>query len=123
MLLHPPAVEAVPVITISSDEQTGSGSGDFANLVPIQADFPENEVIGQLFAYMLSDNEVILGTRSSSVTNQRLAVGISPVAAETYLCVAENANAQDNITADIKAQGNIFFKSTFSYEGLRTRVV
>lgn len=113
-MLHLPVEEAVPVIDNSSDEQ-GSGSGDFVNAVAVQADFPENEVIGQLFAYMRSDNEVILGTRRTTVMNQRIAVGISSVAEETYKCVAANENTNEEEEANIIVQGKVRTVVFFSY--------
>ena len=88
----------------------GSGiSGDSADQVTFQTDFPEDEVIGQLYAYRRSDNEVILGTRRSEIMNQRIAIGIQSEAEGTYRCVAENANANVDEETVINVQGNIKF--------------
>lgn len=67
--------------------------------------FPVNEQAGQLYTYRVSQSEVILQTRESTVQMIRVAVGIQPVAGGMYKCVAKNVDKTNNHTVSVEPTG------------------
>lgn len=65
--------------------------------------FPVNEQAGQLYTYRVSQSEVILQTRESTV--QMIRVGIQPVAEGMYKCVAKNVDKTNNHTVSVEPTG------------------
>ena len=63
-------------------------------LVGDSIDFPAREEVGQLYAYRMSDSNVVLRTRESYEIGQPVAIGIQVIANGTYVCVSANANEQ-----------------------------
>ena len=64
-----------------------------------------DEQAGQLYAYRVSQNSVILKTRESTNGTTRVAVGIQPVAAGMYTCVALNGPERNESTVSIDPKG------------------
>jgi len=104
----------------SASEYWWSGSGTPIGPISLKSgqphlsDFPENETLGQLYAYRVSSTEMILGTREAAYPetlqsiNSRttgVLIGISSVSNGLYKCIARNANASRTITATINVLG------------------
>ena len=95
---------------------------------PHLSDFPENETLGQLYAYRVSHTEMLLGTREGAYpetlqsNNSRatgVLIGISSVSNGLYRCVARNANASRTITVTINVQG----MSQEAYDSLASSIL
>ena len=65
----------------------------------VPSSFPNNEQPGQLYAYRISQSEVILHTRHMGP------IGIQPIADGMYKCVARNRNETNNITVSVQTKG------------------
>ena len=61
--------------------------------------FPYNEQPGQLYAYRISQSEVILRTRHVGP------VGIQSIADGMYKCVARNLDETKNYTVSVQTKG------------------
>lgn len=69
-----------PAISMST---SGANITDFSNLT--------SETVGQLYAYYYSNMSVVLATRSAIVSeNVEIAVGLSAMTNDVYVCEAEN---------------------------------
>ena len=78
-------------------------------LTPEEIDFmnealllTQNEDIGQLYAYRLNEQEVILGTRNMTF---KASIGISQVAVGSYVCFAENDEQNVTTLFEIMVKG------------------
>ena len=58
--------------------------------------YPEFEIAGQLYAYRMSQNVVVLGTRGL-VSSSGISIGLKQVASGMYRCEAIN-NGKNNST-------------------------
>ena len=63
--------------------------------------FPDNEQPGQLYAYRISQSQVILRTRHMAP------VGIQRSAEGMYKCVARNLDKTRNYTVSVQPRGEI----------------
>jgi hypothetical protein len=87
----------VPDDTIISMPTSGADITAFKNIT--------EESIGQLYAYYYSETSVVLGTRSATSSDGtiQMAVGVSAVANDMYVCIVENfINATSRIDVDIR---------------------
>jgi len=66
--------------------------------------YPTSEVAGQLYAYRMSQNLVVLGTRGL-VPNSGASVGVKEIASGMYTCVAVNNEANNSQTVVIDVDG------------------
>ena len=64
--------------------------------------YPNSEQPGQLYAYRISQSEVILRTR------YMVPVGIQSVADGSYKCVARNLDKTNNNTVSVQTRGEIY---------------
>ena len=68
--------------------------------------FPTGGIGGQLYAYRVSRNRVILRTRTSTgLDGDCVEIGAQRVASGTYKCVAENSDAENNKIVEIDVTG------------------
>ena len=96
--------KAVPIVNVAVEEM-GSGFSEALTTTATPTVFPEEEVVGQLYSFKVSNNEVILGTRNSSIMGQRIAVGIQPLAGAKYVCIAETTDVESQIVIELGVQG------------------
>ena len=90
-------VSMVPDDTIISMPTSGADITAFKNIT--------EESIGQLYTYYYSKTSVVLGTRSATSSDGtiQMAVGVSAVANDMYVCIVENfVNATSRIDVDIR---------------------
>ena len=66
--------------------------------------YPTSEVAGQLYAYRMSQDLVVLGTRGL-VPNSGASVGVKEIASGMYTCVAVNNEANNSQTVVIDVDG------------------
>ena len=112
-------VEVIPVdvVDVNSGESSGSGQSETQTLHPESSGSGQSETqapnpattmstsgayttdfqtltedsVGQLYAYYYTDTSVVLGTRSAVYSaNVEMAVGLSVMFDEVYICEAEN---------------------------------
>ena len=66
--------------------------------------YPTSEVAGQLYAYRMSQDLVVLGTRGL-IPNSGVNVGVTEIASGMYTCVAVNNEANNSQRVMIDAAG------------------
>ena len=76
--------------------------------------YPTSEVAGQLYAYRMSQDLVVLGTRGL-VPNSGASVGVKEIANGMYTCVAVNNEANNSQTVVIDVDGECGTKRCCTY--------
>ena len=92
------------MINYQVSPERGSGSGMEQVTTPLE--FPETEVVGQLYSYRMNSSAAVLRTRMWEPFRwQEVAIGVQQAGNGMYMCLAANTNDTSDQTVTITVQG------------------